>query len=286
MNTFTMTANCIVCGNNQKEILLDLSFLKELQASMSLVSCVQCGFEYIDPHLTASVAKDFYNEEYFQNNYLNYEDQRLQQFELLHKRLIKHGIIASGNSLNVLDIGAGAGYFLKLIKDKYDANIYGVEPSLFARNYAKKRFGVECFQDISKLQDTAFDLITFWDVIGHVNNPVDYLTFCREHIKDQGYLVIKFPNFGSSWHRFNFFLSKWRHVNSIHVPTIIWRFSKATISRFLDRFGFTIEMVETIKQPLLGSVLSWKLKSVRFLTTMIDEITNNRQEIIFYARKK
>jgi 2-polyprenyl-3-methyl-5-hydroxy-6-metoxy-1,4-benzoquinol methylase len=286
VKALTAPSDCIVCGNPGKKVLLDLRSLKILPQAMYLVKCRQCGFEYIDPHPTGNVVEELYNEGYFRDGYLNHENRRIQQCELLHKRLLERGIMDSSHSLNVLDVGAGVGYFLRLARDTCGANVYGVEPSSFARTYARRKFGIDCFSDISGVEDTTFDVITFWDVIGHVDSPQDYLAFCRDHIKDSGYLVIKFPNFGSCWHRFNFLFSKWQHVNAIHAPTIVWRFSKSTISRFLERFGFRIEATETVTQPQLNGFLSRKRRAARCFTTIVDEVTSNRQEIIIYARKK
>ena len=77
------------------------------------------------------------------------------------------------NNLNpgrVLDIGAGLGFFLSSLSNKWDK--YAIEPSDFGKQYIKKNYN-----DISilassiydkEIKDSYFDVIMFYHVIEHL----------------------------------------------------------------------------------------------------------------------
>ena len=275
-------AGCIICEGAESEPIFRLRSIRGFMHPMSLVRCKKCGFEYLNPHFSGPAAASLYNEDYFNKGYISYEKERMGQMERYASMVFTRDHM--NGSLSALDIGAGLGYFLMALRKKRDVNCYGVEASSFARLYSEKRFGIRLYDSVAGLPDMKFDLITMWDVIGHIENPGEYMTFCREHIKKTGLLVIKLPNFKSAWHTFSFIIAKYRHVNTIHVPTIIWRFSKSGIRAYLEKFGFRIEKIETAGQPLLGHPGA-RQRAVKYVTGIVDALTDNRQEMIVYARQ-
>jgi len=285
MKFSTEQSNCIVCGSDKKRVLLNLDFLKQFENALHLVRCALCNFEYIGTHPGKNPLKNIYGQTYFENGYLRFEQNRILQASVYVEIIRNLSVQETPAKLNVLDIGTGLGYFLMLLA-KSHYRIHGVESSDFARTYAKEKFNLNIEERMEDLPDIKYDFITLWDVLGHVEDPTSCINYCSSHLKEAGYLIIKFPNFCSNRHKFNFLLAKYRHINSIHAPTVIWRFSRSSIQQFLERFGFRIEKVETVGQPLLRicNALGWKLKTVRFVTGAIDVLTNNRQEIIAYAR--
>ena len=277
-------SDCIICGNNKTKTILELDFLKEYENRINLVRCSSCKLEYLNPLPAKETFKNIYNEYYYKNGYINLQTKRISQASS-HLDKMQRLNASKPEKINVLDIGAGTGYFLMLAK-QLNYNIYGIETSDFAREYAKENFRIDSKSCLKDLPDIMYDFITFWDVLGHINNPDIYLGYCKSHLKKSGYIIIKFPNFHSCYYRFNFLLAKYMHINTIHTPTIIWRFSCHSIKKYLSKFGLKVGKIETVCNKSKTKTQNWKINTIYSVIQLADQITNNHREIIAYARHK
>lgn len=99
----------------------------------------------------------------------------------------------------VLDVGAGVGQFLTRIAGD-GAIAHGIEPSRVRRQFARRRFGLELSGQMiehpwwQEQHAGRFDLITFWDVLEHVNFPQATLTAACRLLKPGGLLFIDTPS--------------------------------------------------------------------------------------------
>ena len=111
---------------------------------------------------------------------------------------------------NVLDIGCGGGLFLSLLKER-GAQVTGIELSDSRAQYAQTKHGLEIYKipienDFWQKEHTgAFDAITLWDVIEHVNYPFQTLRCAVNVLKPGGFLLIDTPCRDSFYHRFGEF---------------------------------------------------------------------------------
>jgi SAM-dependent methyltransferase len=107
----------------------------------------------------------------------------------------------------VLDIGCGGGLFLSLLKDK-GAQVTGIELSDSRAYYAQTRHNLEIYKipiENDFWQEGyagAFDAVTLWDVIEHVNYPFQTLQCAAHVLKPGGFLLIDTPCRDSFYHRF------------------------------------------------------------------------------------
>ena len=110
----------------------------------------------------------------------------------------------------VLDIGCGGGLFLSLLKEK-GAQVTGIELSDSRAHYARTKHDLEIYKipiesDFwQKGQAGAFDAVTLWDVIEHVNYPFQTLQCAAHVLKPGGFLLIDTPCRDSFYHRFGEF---------------------------------------------------------------------------------
>jgi 2-polyprenyl-6-hydroxyphenyl methylase/3-demethylubiquinone-9 3-methyltransferase len=114
----------------------------------------------------------------------------------------------------VLDIGCGGGLFLSLLKQE-GAEVIGIELSDSRAQYAKTKHGLEIHKrpiesDFWQKQGYAnhFDAVTLWDVIEHVNFPMQTLTSAATVLKTGGFLLIDTPCRDGFYHRFGEFTYK------------------------------------------------------------------------------
>ncbi|MCH1625065.1 bifunctional glycosyltransferase family 2 protein/class I SAM-dependent methyltransferase [Ferdinandcohnia quinoae] len=99
--------------------------------------------------------------------------------------------------INVLEIGCACGGTLLKIKSKYKhANLYGIEFNESASLIASQFADVKA-QDAEKEMDYPtdyFDYIILADVLEHLYNPWQVMKNIRNHLKDNGKVLISIPN--------------------------------------------------------------------------------------------
>jgi 2-polyprenyl-6-hydroxyphenyl methylase/3-demethylubiquinone-9 3-methyltransferase len=130
----------------------------------------------------------------------NYIDRRLQEPapQLAQRlQLVRRQVRLDG--ARCLDIGAGVGQFLLAIKQQ-GAQGQGIEPSRLRREYARQTFALELRAELveqpywQRDHAATFDLITLWDVLEHVNFPVETLQQTLPLLKPGGWLFLETPS--------------------------------------------------------------------------------------------
>ena len=113
------------------------------------------------------------------------------------------------NNKKVLDIGCGGGLFLSKMKLE-GAKVIGIELSDSRAFYAKSKHQLEITKrpiedKYWEIFTNAFDVITLWDVIEHVNFPLSTLKNAVNMLKKDGILCIDTPCRDAFYHRFGEF---------------------------------------------------------------------------------
>jgi 2-polyprenyl-6-hydroxyphenyl methylase/3-demethylubiquinone-9 3-methyltransferase len=117
------------------------------------------------------------------------------------------------SNAKVLDIGCGGGLFLSLLK-RQGVEVIGVELSDSRAQYAKTKYGLEIHKrpiesDFwQKGYANHFDAVALWDVIEHVNYPMQTVQSAANVLKQGGLLLIDTPCRDSFYHRFGEFTYK------------------------------------------------------------------------------
>ncbi len=138
---------------------------------------------------------------------------------------------------SVLDIGAGTGDFVKLLKS-VNVTATGVEPSESARKRAAEK-GVKLEDSIRTVEDLTFDAITMWHVLEHVPEPRAHLKKCFEMLNTDGLLVIAVPNYKSF--DAQYYGSYWAAYD---VPRHLWHFNQEGMKQLLQESGFQMRAVK------------------------------------------
>lgn len=243
---------CVICGGVEYTTLYPArDRLHGIPGEFKLDECVSCGLITVHPRLSR---KD--SEKYYPSDYISFplaiEDEkswirRVDRKYGLEKRC--QAIIKRTNSPGrILDIGCATGIFLSGMK-KHGWECYGIEPSGYAANYANKRFQINIFHgylEESNFPAAFFDVITLWDVLEHLQDPVASLEHIHRLLKPGGMLVASLPN-ANAWER-TWFGENWigwdvpRHYNIFTPKTINLLLSKCNfetkeITSFTGRHG-------------------------------------------------
>ncbi len=137
--------------------------------------------------------------------------------------------------LKILDVGCGWGNFLQIL-NKSHLPYLGIDISQEAVAICQKKT-LNCQMadliNLSRNSQQKFSVITFFQVIEHLKNPLDYLKAAKKLLKKNGILLITTPNNSSPLR--SLFGPKWSVYNT---PSHYYFYSKKSLGRLLKMAGF------------------------------------------------
>jgi SAM-dependent methyltransferase len=210
-------------------------------------------FGYLETFPVPENLSKYYESE----NYISHTDTQKTVFEWIYQFIKKQNLRYKFSLLNhpkpdknLLDIGCGAGDFLKFAKDR-NLNIFGIEPNQKARKIAGLKLGNDTTIDseISGFKQE-FDYITLWHVLEHIPNLHETIWEIKAGLKPDGKLYIAVPNYRSFDAKF--YKNYWAGYDA---PRHLWHFSPESLEKLFTSFGMKIEK----KYPLLfdSYYVSW-----------------------------
>ena len=197
-----------------------------------LVECRECGLAFLNPRLKREIVLRSYSEA-VDPAFVSQNETRIATFRRALGAILEAAKIKPSRSVRVLDIGCAGGAFPKAVVDS-GMTAVGVEPSRWLCDYGKRTYGLDLLPgtlDDQAFPAKSFDLITLWDVIEHVHDPVALLRKCRGLLKDDGVLVLNYPDYGSPVTKL--LGRRWPFFLSVHL----FYFTPATIKSALNLAG-------------------------------------------------
>ncbi|MCB9423030.1 MAG: class I SAM-dependent methyltransferase [Ardenticatenaceae bacterium] len=197
-----------------------------------IVECNHCGFVYANPRWSNEKLLEAYTA-VEDLTYLQEREGRELTFQKHLQALEKHTGPANGRSL--LDIGAYIGVFVETAVAA-GWNACGVEPSDWAAAEAQKH-GIKVIQgtqDAPEIVGQQFDIITLWDVIEHVDDPMEELTKALRRLKPGGWLAVHTMDIDSlTAHLMG---PRWPWLMDMHL----FFFSQKTMAAMLEKIGYEV----------------------------------------------
>jgi len=169
----------------------------------------------------------------------DYVEEEAGQRETARRMLAKvERHVAPGR---LLDLGPWVGFYMAEAENR-GWSALGVEPSMFATEYARERLGLEVRnEDLYEvdLPESSFDAVLMGDVLEHLTRTDEALNLVRRWLVPQGVLILLVPNAGS---RLAQLLGRrWWSV----IPTHVHYFTPTSVARMLARHGFEVVHVST-----------------------------------------
>lgn len=216
-----------------------------------LVRCSGCELVYVANPPTDQELEELYSFEHgYHTDFLQDEAEIAQRHRLAAEQF---GYVASYGPGRVLDVGASAGFFVKHAADQgWEAT--GVELSDDTAGLARDRFGADV--RTGRLEDAgfepaSFDLITMWDLIEHVREPLETVELASELLAPGGHLAMITPNidgwFPRAGYRARKLIGRW---DSVEPPWHLSQFSCKSLGGMVERAGFEVVEVKHLRQPL------------------------------------
>jgi 2-polyprenyl-3-methyl-5-hydroxy-6-metoxy-1,4-benzoquinol methylase len=186
---------CNLCGSQTLETL------RKIENSWH-VRCAECGFIFTNPKPTAAEIKTFYDASYFTHSdglsygyrdYLKDKDNIIRSFAFIYKKLGKY--IKPGHSL---DVGCAYGFSL-IAAEQCGWKARGIELASDVAATARSEFDLDVssitLADVFNLGER-YDLVTIWDVIEHLDDPMAMLRDAHAVLNPGGIIAIMTPNAG------------------------------------------------------------------------------------------
>jgi 2-polyprenyl-3-methyl-5-hydroxy-6-metoxy-1,4-benzoquinol methylase len=169
----------------------------------------------------------------------------------------------------LLDLGCGVGNFLAAARDSgFDAT--GIEMNRNAVRFAQEHYGLRSVSAMRPQQFRAehanekFDVVTFFEVLEHQEDPQGFLNIAKDCLAEDGYLALSVPN-----------RNRWQKGTETldYPPNHLTRWSPRALERFLTRNGFEIL---TMREEPLGIHRAAQVLSAGLPTHLVSHIAGER----------
>ncbi len=238
--------NCILCGTMSDRVLIEQNGYKGK-------ICPNCGLVYISPRPSPEEIAALYEHDSANlsadSHISNAASKKINAKH--HLKIVRR--FARGGDL--LEIGAGAGYFLDQARRK-GYSPFGLELNPIQARFIKDEFNIECEQSsihASIFSGRKFDIVYHCDVMSHFYDPILEFKRIREVMKRNSLLVFETGYVGDvKYHRY---------AKSFQYPEHLFFFSEGNLKKLLQMTGF--RLIKIYRYSLLPElILLRRLRSI------------------------
>ena len=296
--------SCAHCGSTRSRVRYTFAGVDKV-----IRECSACHLMVLDPIPTEEELHAVYNEGYFENEnlakadvtkvygYVDYISERINKQRNYANicRTLQGLVIPAHRPPRLLDYGCGLGFFLdNAFEAGFEPN--GVEFNQYALDYMARRYAYRAFH-FSKLDPTErYDVITMFDVIEHLRDPLATIASVRTMLADNGIVVITTMDSTSFVSRI---MGK-RLEDFRRIREHLFFFSRSNLVPILVKQGFEVlrvgshghsfelRLLATRLRPVLPAIglpMIWLLKAFPFLGSW-SVYLDPRTKFIVYARKR
>lgn len=245
------------CLRNDRPLFTARDRLHGLPGTFPVVRCCECGLIRTTPRPTASSIGFYYPSNYspYATSKPQTEPARRGWLSRSVRWLVRNCVRMNTESVprlppgRLLEIGCASGSFMTHMA-KLGWSVEGIEFSDEAAGNARA-LGLQVRTGtIEAAPDPAapYDLVVGWMVVEHLHDVRSALCKLARWTRPGGWLAISTPNAGS----LDFRLFKGAGY-ALQVPTHLYHFTPASLTRLLQACGWTVEKV--LHQRVLGNYL-------------------------------
>ncbi len=197
-----------------------------------IVQCNRCGLVYMTPRRTTIEVMDLYAA-VEDPLYVEEREGRILTFEHHLRPMERYTGSADGRTL--LDVGAHTGVFVE-IAARHGWDAWGLEPGQWAVEHARAR-GLQMRAGTLKtahILPESFSVVTMWDVIEHLTDPLGALTEAWRVLEPGGWLVIHTIDIESLFARL--MGPRWPWLMEMHL----YYYSRQTMAAMLEKASFEV----------------------------------------------
>lgn len=251
---------CIFCGINNDRVVIE-------ENGYQGKKCDRCGLIYISPRPSFDEIIDLYGHDDAHTSATSHiSSDYLKRLYARHNLNIIRSVVQNGA---LLEIGAGAGYFLDEAR-KMDFEPYGLEFNPIQANFIRNDLELPCEEsplDASIFAGKKFDVVYHCDVISHLFDPISDFKKINEIMKDDAFLIFETGNFGDVDR------SYFKHIQRFQYPDHLFFFSTDNLIELLEKANF--QLVKIHRYSILPQLLAQK---VFFGVRNLISISNQEKE--------
>ena len=229
---------CISCGSRELKdfgALIKMGGLFPLPNQGHVFQCRKCRILFRHPYLSEAQLRVAYE------SVLDHSWQyRSKRHDYVASRKLIEKELSEGA---ILDIGCHRGDFLASLSTTYEK--YGLDPSINVAEIVRERniTLLEGFIDALENRSVKFDVITMFDVIEHLTNPLKELRIIRRALVSGGMLLVSTANTDAL---------PWRLMRRdywYYFPEHVAFFNPAWFHWAAGELGFTVSSISKFSHP-------------------------------------
>jgi len=190
----------------------------------------------------------------------------------------------------LLDVGSGVGLFLAVAKER-GWDVEGVEFCSIPAETSAEKFGIapirDAFEEID-WGDKRFDLVTIWDTLEHLRNPLLTVRKATEILKPGGHIFLSIPDRRSLIYLTSEILAKFGNAGpreKLYHPAHIGYFDENVIRVIAEKTGLKLAEVRRENPQLnryrLGAFQKLSLSTLNGLASL----TGRQSRLLILAEK-
>lgn len=223
-------ACCPLCDGTRSRLLLEATDAGPGSSGLvfAVALCANCGICFTNPRPTASSMSQFYPHD---------TKAALPWAPLAHlsRKLLPR------EASRLLDFGCGSGNFREHMRDR-GWHVAGVDPA--ADGIDNRSGGRAGLGSLPRLESGpgAYDVVTMWEALTYVHNPLDVLRAAHRVLVPNGQLLVAAPNIDSLG--FKWFGKVWCGLD---LPRRLTHFNPWTLQMMLNRAGFRTGRIRMVR---------------------------------------
>jgi 2-polyprenyl-3-methyl-5-hydroxy-6-metoxy-1,4-benzoquinol methylase len=264
------TIHCPICNTSTSARAFLQTYISPYnKQEYKMYECLNCQVQWWEP---LKMIPEFYESEVFEA-YISYHEG-VRKLPSWCKPFFKY--FPKNKKGKLLDVGCGDGIFLNHAKEQ-GFEVWGIDFDKKSIEAIKRNFHIETvfpmsleeFCEYAKSKNLNFDVITFFEVLEHQDNPRKFLDIVKSLLNEKGWIVGSVPN------RERLFAEiDWKYFHGDYPPHHFLRFSKSALEKIFKLNNFSHieiycldlslwDIIPYIEKRLFGNldILKVKLKT-------------------------
>lgn len=296
------TIRCKLCNSHDvnliyKDVIRNGGIGKYTEEKIPIYQCANCNIIWHDEIIKNMEV--YYESESYRKSLEGSSDE--ENFYKLHDKETLDKLMYTGTEIYrgkiVADIGCGCGAFLDFLKGVSDA-VIAIEPSeTYRRIMDRKGFKTYAYmKDAQKDWKYKIDVITSFDVIEHVKEPLEFIKNMHELLSEKGEAIIGTPTETPVMRKL---LGEIYEKKLLFSTQHLWIFSEKNMRMIADKAGFQKLDIRYFQRYGIGNLMGWLREQKpcsdieeSFITNTLDCVWKNEcsrqgmsDYIVFYMKK-